>query len=233
MTNVSCLSECSLSRVRRVTQVRRRRVPAMAPEDRRAALVDATVPLLHEHGLDISTKQIATAAGVAEGTIFGVFKDKNSLIMAALARAFDPQPTLDALAAIDRGLDLRARLTAAAELINERYRTSVRLMSAVRTLALATGDQAVATARMAQARERLLAALTELIEPDRAALRRSPAATARLLLMVAGANTFGPYADPDNFHAADLVSLLLDGLLVVERDSGLVVPVLGKGDETC
>ena len=84
----------------------------MAPEDRRAALIAATIPLLHEHGLDVSTRQIADAAGVAEGTIFGVFKDKSSLVVAALVQALDPQPTLDALAAIDRGLDLRERLVA-------------------------------------------------------------------------------------------------------------------------
>ena len=53
---------------------RRRRVPALAPEERRAALIAATIPLLHEHGLEVSTKQIAHAAGVAEGTIFGVTK---------------------------------------------------------------------------------------------------------------------------------------------------------------
>ena len=56
----------------------------MAPEDRRAALIAATVPLLHEHGLDVSTRKIAEAAGVAEGTIFGVFPDKHSLVVAAL-----------------------------------------------------------------------------------------------------------------------------------------------------
>ncbi|HET6529083.1 MAG TPA: TetR/AcrR family transcriptional regulator [Actinoplanes sp.] len=216
----SWLSECSLSRVRRVTRVRRRRVPALAPEERRAALVDATVPLLHQHGLEVSTKQIATAAGVAEGTIFGVFPDKHSLILAALARALDPQPTIDALAAVDRGADLRTRLTAAAELINRRFTTNFRLLSAARTLALSTGEQAMSAMRIKQSQERLQAAIADLIEPDAAALRRSPAATARLLLMIIGANTFGPYADGATFQAADLVSLLLDGLLVTIIENG-------------
>jgi AcrR family transcriptional regulator len=206
-------------------------VPAMAPEDRRAALVDATVPLLYEHGLDVSTKQIAAAAGVAEGTIFGVFKDKDSLIVAALVQALDPQPTLDALAAIDRRLDLRARLTAAAELIQYRFTENARLMSAARTMALHADRQHDAAARMARSRERLQAAVAEVIEPDAAALKRSPAATARLLLLFAGANTFGPFADRDGTSSADLVSLLLDGLLVVHRDSGLVVPILGEVPE--
>jgi len=82
----------------------------MAPEDRRAALIAATIPLLCEHGPDVSTRQIARAAGVAEGTIFGVFSDKNTLLVTALTSALDPQPTLDAITAIDRRVDLRARL---------------------------------------------------------------------------------------------------------------------------
>ena len=202
----------------------------MAPEDRRAALISATVPLLHEHGLDVSTRQIASAAGVAEGTIFGVFKDKNSLVVAALAHALDPQPTLAALAAIDPAMDLRSRLTAAADLIHQRFAANARLMSAARTLALCTGNQHVIALRMAQSRERLQAAITELIEPDAAALRRSPGTTARLLLMFAGANTYGPFGDPEGFNGAEIVSLLLDGLLVVtgNHDNPLVIPFITR-----
>ncbi|GAA3351835.1 hypothetical protein GCM10020358_83030 [Amorphoplanes nipponensis] len=182
----------------------------MAPEDRRAALIAATIPLLHEHGLDVSTKQIAQAAGVAEGTIFGVFPDKRSLLVAAITQAFDPAPTLDAIAAIDPGLDLRARLSAAATLITGRFTGNVRLMNAAR-LAHHSADPEAAV-RMNQARERLLAVLTKLIEPDAELLRRPPATVARLVLLFCGANTYGPFGDR-TYGGDDLVSLLLDGLL--------------------
>ena len=46
-----------------------RRAPALAPEDRRAALVEVTLPLVLEHGRAVTTAQIAEAAGVAQGTI--------------------------------------------------------------------------------------------------------------------------------------------------------------------
>lgn len=59
---------------------RRRRAPAMSPEDRREAIVTATVPLLFEHGANVTTSQIAKAAGIAEGTVFRAFKDKQELI---------------------------------------------------------------------------------------------------------------------------------------------------------
>ncbi len=191
---------------------RRRRVPALSPEERRAALIEATIPLLHEHGLEVSTRQIAQAAGVAEGTIFGVFETKSSLVVCSVIKALDPQPTLDALAAIDRSAPLRERLTRAADLIHARFAENAHLMTAARRLIIAHADSAEAQ-RMATNRERLQVALAEVLEPDAHGLRRSPAAVARLLLLFCGGNTYGPFGDPDGFSGAETASLLLDGLL--------------------
>ena len=203
----------------------------MAPEERRAALIAATVPLLNEHGLDVSTRQIAQAAGVAEGTIFGVFRDKSSLVIAALLHALDPQPTLDSLAAISPSLGLRGRLVVAADLINERFAAGARLMSAARTLVLATDTHPEAHKKMADTRTRLLASLAAVIEPDAGQLRQSPETAARLLLLFCGANTFGPFGDPSLFNGAEMVSLLLDGLLVVPTDTDdLTIPLLSAGE---
>ena len=190
----------------------------MAPDERRAALIAATIPLLREHGPDISTRQIAQAAGVAEGTIFGVFSDKNSLLVTALASALDPGPTLDAVAAIDPRLGLRARLTAAAELINQRFTGHAQLIAAARKLAFADDADPRVRLRMVQSRDALAAALTTVIEPDASRLRRSPTATAGLLLVFCASATHGPFGYPDRFDAAELVSLLLDGLLIRNDD---------------
>ena len=213
MTKSQWLSEYSLSYCRGVEN-RRRRVPALAPEERRAALIEATIPLLYEHGLDVSTRQIAQAAGVAEGTIFGVFESKTSLVVCSVIKALDPGPTLDGLAAIDRSAPLRERLVRATELVHGRFAENAALMTAARRLIIAGHSDPETRERMAVNRERLQAALADVIAPDAASLRRSPGAVARLLLLFCGANTYGPFGDPDGFSAAETVSLLLDGVLI-------------------
>jgi AcrR family transcriptional regulator len=191
----------------------------MAPEERRAALIMATIPLLHEHGIDVSTRQIAEAAGVAEGTIFGVFENKNSLVVCSVIKALDPQPTIDALAAIDRSAPLRERMVLAAELMHVRFADHAQLMTAIRKLIIAGEGSADARGRMAASREQTQAALAAVIEPDAALLRRSPGSVARMLLLFCGAHSYGPFGDPDGFNSEEAVSLLLDGLLKRQDDN--------------
>ncbi|WP_122980565.1 TetR/AcrR family transcriptional regulator [Actinoplanes teichomyceticus] len=199
-------------------ETRRRRQPALAPDERRAALIAATIPLLHEHGTEVSTRQIAQAAGVAEGTIFGVFQHKSELVICSVVKALDPRPTLDAIAAIDPAADLRTRLTRAAEIVHSRFATNADLMHIARRLIIANELDPQTRERMTETRGQLLRAVTALLEPDAGRLRIPPGEAARLLLLYCGANSFGPYGDTDAFDGAELASLLLDGIL--QSDSG-------------
>jgi AcrR family transcriptional regulator len=111
----------------------RERARPLAPEDRRDAILDAVVPLLREKGRDVSTRELAEAAGVAEGTLFRAFGDKEKLIAAAVERIFDPTPLWAAMRAIDLTLPLEDKLHEVLTRMHEHFR---RVVSAVIALGL-------------------------------------------------------------------------------------------------
>ncbi len=96
-----------------VEDEKRRRAPAMSQEERRAAIVRSTIPLLIEHGGSVSTSQIAAAAGIAEGTVFRAFKDKHDLLVACMRAGIDSEEVVARIGGISRALSLPERLVEA------------------------------------------------------------------------------------------------------------------------
>src|SRR5690348_9655566 len=107
----------------------RTRAPAMPVEDRREAIVTAAVPLFLEGGVAVTTREVAEAAGIAEGTLFRAFADKRDLVAAVIEAVLDPSPVEAGLAAIDEDLPFEERLTAAVDVIRERISTFAKVMA--------------------------------------------------------------------------------------------------------
>lgn len=189
----------------------------MAPDDRRRAIVDAVVPLLLAHGDDVSTKQIAEAAGIAEGTIFRVFPDKPALLMAAAEETMNPA---DGGAELEAALaghdDLRDRVRITTERMIERSERVIVVMMALRKIWMSQPPKRRKAdgppAFMTEANKNLHAMLTRVFEPHRDELTVDPSTAATVLrTLVLGSRH--PGVDPETrLTAEQIVDVLLDGI---------------------
>jgi AcrR family transcriptional regulator len=110
----------------------RQRARPLSPDDRREAILDAVIPLLKAGGRDVSTRQMAESACVAEGTLFRAFGDKESIIHAAVERVMDPEPLRNALRGIDPDEPTEEKVDQVLRLLRERFEGVIGFMTALR-----------------------------------------------------------------------------------------------------
>ena len=180
-------------------------------DDRRAALIAATEPLLERFGREVSTRQIAEAAGVAEGTIFRAFATKEDLIDAVIEDAFDNQRTCDALAKVDPSLSLEERLVAAVSILQERLRRVVTLFGSLR-LRKEAHDRDSFRAKQLADNELLNKAIASLIEPDQDQFRLDVIEAASALRTITFSITHPMLGDQRLSEPREIVDLVLHGI---------------------
>lgn len=192
-----------------MTQVHgRSRATALPHEERRATIVAATLPLFLEQGGAVTTREIAQAAGIAEGTIFRVFEDKIALLDAVVEAALDPTPTELALRAIPETLSFEDRLVAAVDILRRR------VLSVFQVLSAASGT----TRGSSRQRTTDLPSLVAIFESEAAHLSRAPADAARVLRGLTFACVHPAFGADEPLSSQEIVTVLLDGVL--DRRSG-------------
>jgi AcrR family transcriptional regulator len=171
-------------------------------DERRAAIIDAVVPLLREFGEAVTCRHIAEAAGIAEGTIFRVFADKDELLLAAFDREVDLAPLEAAIRAIDAALPFEQRLIEATELVQRRV---VDIWQLVSKLGPILHDRAKRPLDNS-------VALTEIFATEQDALAVDAAEAARMLRAFTFSLTH-PMLSAEPTPADEIVAVFLHGIV--------------------
>jgi AcrR family transcriptional regulator len=153
--------------VERHAPPRRRRSESLTADERRAEILQAVMPLLAQRGPLVTSAEMAEAAGVAQGTIFHVFGDKQAVIDAAVSSAFDLQQLVDEIHGLVHERDLVERLGAAIDLICDRLATALPLI-------MKCGGSKPKVEDGEHPMVKMRGAITSLLDPDASSLSHPP-----------------------------------------------------------
>ena len=185
----------------------RERARPLPPDDRREMILGAIIPLLRERGRDVTSRELAEAAGIAEGTLFRAFGDKDSIIRAAIDKMLDPKPFRDALRTIRRDQSLEEKITEVIELLQQRFQGVFAIMATFEM----TGRPPVPPAGSG---EEWIAIVRELLDDDLDRLAVPIDTIAHYLRLVAFSSSLPPLNQTRSFDAAELATLVTHGIAV-------------------
>jgi len=223
------------------------RASPLPPEERRRSILRAVAPVILERGISATTRELAEAAGVAEGTLFRVFDDKATLMRAAVFAALDPASAVPDIEAIDRSLPLRDRLVTLVGIGFDRVGSMVRWFALLHEVTRAMPDRAQEEAERGRhewaanqeaGTAAVKAAVIDMLRADAPSFRLPVERVAELfdVVLLGSAMQHGqamrrgvppPAHDPE-----ELVDLLLHGVLapgpVRDRTAPQSAPVLER-----
>ncbi|MCC6270362.1 MAG: TetR/AcrR family transcriptional regulator [Microbacteriaceae bacterium] len=165
-------------------------------------IIDATMPLLVEHGPNLTSRQIAEAAGVAEGTIFRAFGDKEALIQATIKKFLDPEPLRRELRSIPANLTLDDKMVRIVEIMRKRFSDVFRVMAAIRK-PHPRHDYKVIFAEI----------ISEVLAPHVDVLNWPAERSAQVIRLVTFAASLKPFSAGMDFDSREISTILLYGLV--------------------
>lgn len=166
-------------------------------EERRAAIIEAATPVLLDKGPAFTTREVAEAAGIAEGTLFRAFNTREELLWAVADHMFDPTPTCREIADLPERGNLESLVTDVCATLNAQIHEITRVMTALHTqreLLRPPSDPRSATehrqrAERAKGRQiQLLDAVAARLQPYADQLRVSPLQAATVITAFAMTN---------------------------------------------
>lgn len=165
------------------------RAAPLPREKRRASIVEATIPLLQQHGHTLTTRQIAEAAGIAEGTVFRAFDSLDDVIQATVVEILSPTRLRRATEEAHFTGELRQDCLAAVELMSSYVSTVKTLIH----LGHSSGNHAImrcARKEMSERQTEMFAFLEGKFRAHQDQLALTPGQFAKLLeLLTVGLKT--------------------------------------------
>jgi len=185
------------------------RARPLPPQERREALLDATLELIRQRHELPTTRRIAQAAGVAEGTIFRVFATKGDLFDAVLERTFEARPLFEGLEKVDGAAGLEPVMIEIVRLLQARFLEIFDVMGA---FSLMGPPERFRDPKVQRRQERKASDLVlALLEPYADQLRMPVARVARMTRLLTFSGSHRHINDGEILGADEIVQMVLYG----------------------